>query len=618
MTAMGFLVLIGIIGIIIFGSLQVISTVLPRLLLVPSQGWREKISKKIEHPMASYLKVGHKRSSFRRRLVLASTKPSFYTNFVNNKIKIAPADMRNADGVFLENMKNRDARDNKRRMIHGFFHPYANNGGGGERVLWQAVQATLMASDRNIVAIYTTNCESGPAQILDKVEAKFQIAHLDEDRILFVYLRKYSRLIDGDYWKRFTLIGQLIGSMVLSWEAMFELAPDVWIDTIGLPGSYLLVNLVLKIPIMSYVHYPIIQPEMFNKLKFQRLSQIRVPKLWEIKSEVFAAGKLVYWSGVFYFYMYLGSIVDVTLANGSWTYNHISNIWTANKDLGHEMDILYPPCGTENLTRDVDTCGTRKNKLLYIAQFRPEKRHSLILHQYSKFLVHATRIRTPLKDIPTLVFLGSCRTPDDTKTLHDLKQEVIDLLLSDYVEFVVDCSYREIIIWLSKVKFGLNAMWNEHFGIGVVEYMSRGVIPLCHASAGPLLDIVTNWNGEPTDASWYNNSGFFFKDKSDPDFDLQLQSDASQDFLQFSNRGNNDTVQEYPTLYKLLEELFISNPSLISNSRLWEMRENGVKSVLEKFSNTAFVSKWIEYSNKLGDLEISYREERRNDIEKVY
>jgi hypothetical protein len=42
-------------------------------------------------------------------------------------------------------------------------------------------------------------------------------------------------------------------------------------------------------------------------------------------------------------------------------------------------------------------------------------------------------------------------------------------------------------------------MWNEHFGIGVVEYMASGCIPLAHDSAGPKMDIVLDdWNGQKT------------------------------------------------------------------------------------------------------------------------
>jgi alpha-1,2-mannosyltransferase len=33
-------------------------------------------------------------------------------------------------------------------------------------------------------------------------------------------------------------------------------------------------------------------------------------------------------------------------------------------------------------------------------------------------------------------------------------------------------------------------MWNEHFGIGVVELMAAGVPTVAHASGGPLVDIV--------------------------------------------------------------------------------------------------------------------------------
>jgi len=41
-------------------------------------------------------------------------------------------------------------------------------------------------------------------------------------------------------------------------------------------------------------------------------------------------------------------------------------------------------------------------------------------------------------------------------------------------------------------------MWNEHFGIGVVEYQAAGLISVVHNSGGPKLDIVTEVDGEPT------------------------------------------------------------------------------------------------------------------------
>ena len=34
-------------------------------------------------------------------------------------------------------------------------------------------------------------------------------------------------------------------------------------------------------------------------------------------------------------------------------------------------------------------------------------------------------------------------------------------------------------------------MSNEHFGIGIVEFMAAGAVPVAHRSGGPLLDIVS-------------------------------------------------------------------------------------------------------------------------------
>lgn len=70
--------------------------------------------------------------------------------------------------------------------------------------------------------------------------------------------------------------------------------------------------------------------------------------------------------------------------------------------------------------------------------------------------------------------------------------------------------------WLARASVGLSTMVDEHFGINVVEFMvcifcvspfsldgscrpqAAGVIPVAHASAGPLNDIVVPVDGQPT------------------------------------------------------------------------------------------------------------------------
>ena len=49
-----------------------------------------------------------------------------------------------------------------------------------------------------------------------------------------------------------------------------------------------------------------------------------------------------------------------------------------------------------------------------------------------------------------------------------------------------------------RASLGIHTMWMEHFGIGVVEYMAAGVIPVAHNSAGPKMDIVVEGTGEPS------------------------------------------------------------------------------------------------------------------------
>ncbi|KAG2732849.1 hypothetical protein G9P44_003839 [Scheffersomyces stipitis] len=604
----------------IFVVYKSFTSVLPHYFVVPHQNWRERIAKVIKHDKPIYLNVGYKRSSYRRRLILASIQPSFYTNFRNNKIKLQPEDAAKDNQRFLTEMRRRGVDDPSRKLLYGFFHPYANNGGGGERVLWQAVGATLEANVRNIAVVYTTNIEAEPLQILQKAEDKFQVSGLDSSRIVFIYLRRFGHLIDGAYWKHFTLIGQLVGSMLLGLEALFELTPDIWIDTIGLPGSYLSVTFILRLPILAYVHYPIIQSDMFNKLKFKAFTTAEFGEFNFSARDFVEAGKFVYWSMVYYFYVYLGSTVDVTLANGTWTFNHISNIWSFNRILGHKLEKLYPPCGTETLTKEVNLEQKRENKLLYIAQFRPEKRHSLFVDEYAQFLKkNFANVKADDADIPKLVFLGSCRTADDTATLHLIQSKVEKAGLQDYVEFIVDCSYDEVVNQLSRAKFGLNAMWNEHFGIGVVEYLARGVVPLVHASAGPWLDIVTGWNDEENKLNWHNNSGFFFKSMDDPDFDPSVQEETEEGFITFNVEIEQGEVQraQYPSFSGLLYHIFVKSPELVSDKRLDEMRHNGLRLVKEKFSNGVFSESWKKYVGELEELEVDYRSEK-DDVVQVY
>ncbi|KAH3670348.1 hypothetical protein WICMUC_004844 [Wickerhamomyces mucosus] len=450
-----------------------------------------------------------------------------------------------------------------RPILYGFFHPYCNAGGGGERVLWQAVEDTLKFDEECKVIIYSGDTDSSVSKILANVVKRFNIK-LDEKRLIFNFLKK-RHLVDPRTWPSLTLLGQAFGSMILSYEAIksFEFKPDVWIDTMGYPFSYPIVYLFLQIPIIAYVHFPVISKDMLNKLNFS-LSIYGVKQLL----------KYIYWYSFLIAYKLVGRLVDITLTNSSWTNNHIKSIWTLNRDI----TILYPPCSTENFVNPEEFNNkekwTRDNSIVVLAQFRPEKRHLLIIEQYSIFLSQLAEISVA----PKLILIGSIRNDNDKDYVNELKEKSRKLKIpSSHIEFQLDLPFNEVLKFLRTSSYGLNAMWNEHFGIAVVEYVANGLIPIVHASAGPYLDIVVPWDSklqkqvESTEAS---RTGFFFKDKSDPDYKLGFDE---------------------------LNEVFKKIINLSDEEKM-EMSKRGQNCVLEKFSNKKFDNEWNRSLSKIPEL----------------
>ena len=59
------------------------------------------------------------------------------------------------------------------------------------------------------------------------------------------------------------------------------------------------------------------------------------------------------------------------------------------------------------------------------------------------------------------------------------------------MEFICDAPWPQMLEWMRKASVGVNAMWNEHFGIGVVEYQAAGMISVVNNSGGPKLMHIT-------------------------------------------------------------------------------------------------------------------------------
>ncbi|CAI8492397.1 unnamed protein product [Hanseniaspora opuntiae] len=445
------------------------SEILPRFFLKPPKNWLQRFKdnlKKIigDEESASALakerlvsktvriNFGGKNGCIRRWLLLNSNDP-YATLAYSNYRNVAPVKAKN-DGLALS-LKDRLSFDDlcanvgtqntNEKFLIGIFHPFCNSGGGGERVLWELCKAILDKYESNKsfkIAIYTGDVDIKPEDIIEKVKFKFGI-DLDIKKICFIYLEGRHR-VEGKSWPVLTLLLQAISSILLLKDAISKLPPDCFIDTMGYPFIYPVMKFLYDIPIVSYTHYPIIQKDMLS---------MNIPFL-----------KRLYWLCLYSWYKFCGYSVDYSIVNSTWTKNHMDSIWKMINN-----DIVYPPC-----LNAADTTPLSKDH---------KKKWQKYLDSFEG---------ADISNALNLTFIGSIRSDDDKVFMEKLKYMAHRTLKipENKVVFKVNLSYPELLDEIKDSQFGLNTMWNEHFGISVVEYFANNTIPLAHASAGPLLDIL--------------------------------------------------------------------------------------------------------------------------------
>ena len=261
----------------------------------------------------------------------------------------------------------------------------------------------------------------------------------------------------------------------------------------GYPFTYPFIKLLFgskRVPVGAYVHYPTISTDMLDSLPTDNKS----PKIKVKRS---------YWRMFAQMYKACGASVDVVMANSSWTARHIRSLWpkhTTSTGFPGGVKVVFPPCSVAEITSAIPitpaTTTSRQPYILSIAQFRPEKRIDLLVRAFAHFRNAILPENSPLKETSKLVLLGSVRDDSDATRVYELRLLAHELGVKEQVEFVLDASWSDVLEWLGKSWVGVNAMWNEHFGIGVVEYLAAGLISVVHDSGGPKEDIVVDGLGE--------------------------------------------------------------------------------------------------------------------------
>ncbi len=93
-----------------------------------------------------------------------------------------------------------------------------------------------------------------------------------------------------------------------------------------------------------------------------------------------------------------------------------------------------------------------------------------------------------------LILIGGSRNSDDDELVDKLRRAACSgdtpVDVQQRIEFIVNAPFSKMEALMASSSIGLHTMWNEHFGISVVEMMAAGMVVVAHRSGGPMMDIV--------------------------------------------------------------------------------------------------------------------------------
>lgn len=335
--------------------------------------------------------------------------------------------------------------------------------------------------------VYTGDSDVTAENILEGAYRRFNIK-LNQP-VKFVFLKR-RYLVEASLYPHFTLLGQSLGSLFLGWEALMKCVPDIYIDSMGYAFTLPLFKYLGGCRVGCYVHYPTISTDMLSVVRNQNVNFNNAAVI--TKNPFLSKLKLLYYYFFAFLYGLVGSCSDVVMVNSSWTFNHILSLWRCNNCIY----TVYPPCNVQTFL-DIplqEEKNAAEQTIVSVNQFRPEKDHPLQIRAFAKLLEKVAGQQV----LPKLILIGGCRNHEDDQRVNQLKELCQKLGIEKRVDFRVNIPFAELKKHLSDATIGLHTMWNEHFGIGIVECMAAGTIILAHNSGGPKLDIVVPYDGNTT------------------------------------------------------------------------------------------------------------------------
>uniref|UniRef100_A0A914DCZ2 ALG11 mannosyltransferase N-terminal domain-containing protein n=1 Tax=Acrobeloides nanus TaxID=290746 RepID=A0A914DCZ2_9BILA len=130
--------------------------------------------------------------------------------------------------------------------------------------------------------------------------------------------------------------------------------------------------------------------------------------------------KVLYYRMFALLYRLCGMCSNVVMVNGSWTENHINELWKV------KATKVYPPCDVAELLalpKHAEKILSSENRIniLSIGQIRPEKNYPLQLETISEVKKRLADYNSHIK--VRLLITGSCRHEEDMQRAKMLKEQ---------------------------------------------------------------------------------------------------------------------------------------------------------------------------------------------------
>jgi alpha-1,2-mannosyltransferase len=282
-----------------------------------------------------------------------------------------------------------------------------------------------------------------------------------------------------------TMFLQILAQIYFAIEIITKVYSDVYCDTTGLPFTYFILKYLGHAKVSAYTHYPFISNDMIYQVQ-NNISGIHSRGNLN-KNKFIRKIKLYYYNLIMKMYKFMGNkCLSFAYVNSTWTFNHMKELWD-NLYKQNKLQILYPPCSI-SLYKEAAKNDIRENIIVSFAQFRPEKRQEMQIRILSK-------LRKKLAGEPEfndleLHIIGGVRNNEDKQIFDNLNDYANKLHVGNYVKFIPNGTVEQITEEFSKAKIGIHTMFEEHFGITLIEMMAAGLIVVTHNSAGAKNDIL--------------------------------------------------------------------------------------------------------------------------------